>query len=222
MRIRRILAALAAVAVGGVTVLTVAPAAHAADESMQISSFSPNTVISGRGVTTVTATTSWGYAWAEVDFATTDYSMATWAGSDPSNCPFLTLTLNGAVLPIDYCLGSVSGGYYYYYVESSSVAQMQPGDVVVLSWTGSGVATTSSGEFSANVWDVTTNNPLPVIPTLLASASAARPIWHLSLGRASAEATCTQGYAPSWAQWPNGGTGGWVCNRDVYADAPLP
>ena len=45
-----------------------------------------------------------------------------------------------------------------------------------------------------------------------------RPIWHQAIGRASAEATCPDGYGASWALWPNGGTGGYVCNRDVYAD----
>ncbi len=52
-------------------------------------------------------------------------------------------------------------------------------------------------------------------------ASGARPIWFLAVGRASADATCPRDYTPSWAQWPNAGTGGWVCNREVFADEPL-
>lgn len=47
-------------------------------------------------------------------------------------------------------------------------------------------------------------------------------IWHLSIARASAEEECPANYQPSWAQWPNGSTGGWVCNREIYAYRPLP
>ncbi len=48
-----------------------------------------------------------------------------------------------------------------------------------------------------------------------------RPLWHLSLGRASADAPCPAGYSPSWDYWPNNGTGGYVCNRVVFGDEPL-
>lgn len=47
-------------------------------------------------------------------------------------------------------------------------------------------------------------------------------LWHLSIARGSMADECPQGYHPSWAQWPNGSTGGWVCNREVYAYRPLP
>jgi len=53
------------------------------------------------------------------------------------------------------------------------------------------------------------------------SSTPARPIWHLAVGRASADATCAGNYNPSWAQWPNAGKGGYVCVKDVYADEPL-
>jgi hypothetical protein len=39
--------------------------------------------------------------------------------------------------------------------------------------------------------------------------------WTQGVGRASADATCDAGWAPSWDYWPNGGTGGWVCVREV-------
>lgn len=63
----------------------------------------------------------------------------------------------------------------------------------------------------------------PVFATTsgVTAASGARPIWYLALGRASAEATCPNNYTSSWAQWPNAGRGGWVCNREVFADEPL-
>ena len=48
-----------------------------------------------------------------------------------------------------------------------------------------------------------------------------RPLWHLSVGRESAEASCPDGYSSSWDYWPNGGTGGYVCNRVVFGDESL-
>ena len=40
-------------------------------------------------------------------------------------------------------------------------------------------------------------------------------IWQQAYGRASATDACQEGYTPSWDMWPNGGTGGFVCNRFV-------
>jgi len=41
------------------------------------------------------------------------------------------------------------------------------------------------------------------------------PSWYQSYGR-NAGASCDAGWSPSWAQWPNGNTGGFVCNREIY------
>lgn len=41
------------------------------------------------------------------------------------------------------------------------------------------------------------------------------PAWVQAYGRASADAACAEGWSPSWAQWPNGNTGGWTCDRTV-------
>ena len=45
-------------------------------------------------------------------------------------------------------------------------------------------------------------------------------VWQLATARASADAPCPDGYGGSWAQWPNAGTGGWVCVRNVWAFDP--
>ena len=45
-------------------------------------------------------------------------------------------------------------------------------------------------------------------------------IWHQAYGRSTSESTCTEGWQPSWAQWPNDGSGGFVCNRQIYAYYP--
>ena len=46
-----------------------------------------------------------------------------------------------------------------------------------------------------------------------------------STARASADAPCSTGWIPSWANWPNNGSGGYVCDRWIYTyypDIPVP
>lgn len=43
--------------------------------------------------------------------------------------------------------------------------------------------------------------------------------WFQQVVRSSADATCPDEFNPSWAQWPNGGAGGWVCDRSIDAYA---
>jgi hypothetical protein len=42
-------------------------------------------------------------------------------------------------------------------------------------------------------------------------------MWHQGYVRVSAEQQCAPGWGASWAQWPNGGTGGWTCERTLPA-----
>jgi hypothetical protein len=70
--------------------------------------------------------------------------------------------------------------------------------------------------------------------TLLASPALADQTWHQSVERGSATATCpisSEGdlaigwsqWGPSWAQWANGGKGGYVCDRSItWAKATPP
>ncbi len=44
------------------------------------------------------------------------------------------------------------------------------------------------------------------------------PPWLLAIGRASAAATCPDGTEPSWAQWPNDGSGGYTCESSIVYD----
>ena len=39
--------------------------------------------------------------------------------------------------------------------------------------------------------------------------------WMQSIGRPARDVTCPAGWAPSWAQWPNGDSGGFVCDRTI-------
>ena len=64
--------------------------------------------------------------------------------------------------------------------------------------------------------------------------ASANQVWHQQVERASADAPCDMGVAegdaagwsewsPSWAQWPNGGAGGWVCERSItWAKGAVP
>ena len=40
-------------------------------------------------------------------------------------------------------------------------------------------------------------------------------LWHQAVGRASADATCEAGWAPSYAEWMNDGKGGYTCERVI-------
>ena len=67
--------------------------------------------------------------------------------------------------------------------------------------------------------------------TVVAPAASADSVWFQSVARASASAACPddtfgtpwqsnwdpaqRSWRPSWAQWPNGGTGGFTCDRQI-------
>lgn len=60
----------------------------------------------------------------------------------------------------------------------------------------------------------------------LAAPASADQVWHQSVQRESAEATCPTStsteldagwtpWSPSWELWPNSGSGGWTCTRSI-------
>lgn len=48
-----------------------------------------------------------------------------------------------------------------------------------------------------------------------AADSAPIPPWVQAYGRASANAACEDGWDPSWQEWAQPMTGGWVCTRSI-------
>ena len=40
-------------------------------------------------------------------------------------------------------------------------------------------------------------------------------LWHQAVGRPSADATCDEGWSPSWAEWMNDKQGGYTCERVI-------
>lgn len=101
-------------------------------------------------------------------------------------------------------------------------SQAPIGTVVTLSW-GSEFATTNASLVGASVWvyDSSNDERVLVTPTLVVAPAAlsgtAPPMWMQSIGRTTATSTCPDGMNPSWAIWPNGGTGGYVCDKFVIA-----
>jgi hypothetical protein len=53
---------------------------------------------------------------------------------------------------------------------------------------------------------------------LSSGAGAAPPPWLQSYALSDGANGCAEGWSPSWAAWPNEGTGGPVCNRVVLYD----
>jgi len=50
-------------------------------------------------------------------------------------------------------------------------------------------------------------------PAPASDATPPPPPWLKAYARASALDTCDEGWTPSYAAWPNDGTGGWVCEQ---------
>jgi len=55
-------------------------------------------------------------------------------------------------------------------------------------------------------------DPAPVLESV---APAPPNAWLQAVGRSSSTGGCLDGWGASWAWWPNGGTGGWICERTV-------
>ena len=136
----------------------------------------------------------------------------------------VTAAINGTPVQAT-CLTYPSGGFGIIQFNASSA--ILTSDVITMTW-GAGLVT-RTGAASATAFQVSSNNSGPpnwasVTPTLASSPSSSSgrssapdmTMWRQSIGRASSEAACPPGYTPSWAQWPNGHHGGWVCNRQIF------
>lgn len=67
----------------------------------------------------------------------------------------------------------------------------------------------SSGQFTAQYYvRICAGGKCPV-------AAQSVPDWVQAYGRSGKDAPCLEGWTPSWDQWPNGGTGGFVCQRSI-------
>jgi hypothetical protein len=208
----------AAAAASMVAVVGMAPSALAADESAQLSSLDSGVSISGSASSTLTADTYIIAMVVRSDLFSAPVSFQSTSCADYG----IALTVGGAPQDIACVVGSERTGAYLY-VETPGVSAFA-GNVVTLTW-GTGLLT-STGSLNGptiDVQDVTVQgvfNFVTVTPTLVQSSNSAgeaAPVmmWQQAYGRASASDTCQSGYTPSWDTWPNGGKGGFVCNRFV-------
>ena len=111
--------------------------------------------------------------------------------------------------------------FAFYPTEGSTGAVLQVGTPVVLP---DGTPTTlPAGQYTLQArWIIDPSTSATRSPTfqITIGPTGTRPVWLQSFARASADDTCPPNWSPSWAQWPNEGAGGFVCERSMFADAP--
>jgi hypothetical protein len=94
------------------------------------------------------------------------------------------------------------------------------GATVSASRYASGTMTLAAGTTSIQVKNMNNNAILLTFTVSLgggvsAGESGGAAPWFQAIARTSATASCPAGYGGSWAQWPNDGRGGYVCNRTL-------
>jgi hypothetical protein len=210
----------AASVAGMVAVVGMAPSALAANESVQLSSLDSGVSVSGTASTTVETS---GIVDGDMMVASTLFVSPYSRYTSVSCADYgITLRINGIPQGLDGCGVNTFMGRGLVFVEADPYnLNVVAGDVISMTW-GAGLLTSTGSlngptvelEFADGSTSVT------VTPTLAQSSNSAgeaAPVlmWQQAYGRASATDTCQSGYTPSWDTWPNGGKGGFVCNRFV-------
>jgi hypothetical protein len=200
--------------------IAVAPSAMAVSNSVVLSSFDPGPV-GVSGTVTISQAAPERYLFVTVGFPANEYSTG-FIGNCETNG--VTVTINGTPLASS-CSTSSTGAFNTLVVYNFwSSPRLWTGDVITVTW-GETVVT-RAGVGAATSFGVATNYGPPsftlVTPTLAGasapdSAAPDMTMWQQSIGRASADASCPNGYTSSWAEWPNSHHGGWVCNRELLA-----
>jgi hypothetical protein len=198
MRVHKILAATAAaVTLAGGVMLTMAPAASAADVALTISCEAGNPknvateVVAQPGSRIVIA----GPNCFVGGFELSDAYLFT---SRPVEGPTGTFTF---VVASDVALGTYgNSGVSIFGVDND----LQPGGGTRCF--GELGDTTCGAAFYLTITDGS-------VPSTTGSPSI--PVWVQAYGRASAGATCLEGWYPSWESWAEPVTGGWVCTRSI-------
>ena len=211
--------------VAGLLVVT-APAASAATVNVALSDSSPATGTAGSVSYVVGGARP--MALFEIDWVGSGWGQGyDWAGGV---CPAsgFTVTVDGSPVGIHSCSGgTLVAGYssWFGFLDSSAPA----GSTVTVSWDSNFLTTPATpGSYQVGVWYAQGIGSLPGPPELWyqvdVGISAGGPkdltVQQLAYTRTPVDATCKPGYGPSWAQWANGGTGGPVCVKYIYAFHP--
>jgi hypothetical protein len=203
-----------------VAVVAMAPSALAANESAQLSSLDSGASISGSYSTTKEVSNSW---YLDMEVRSPLFSAPSWTSVTCADYG-ITITVNG----VPQALRSCGYGVNSYtliagvYADTGGNANLNAGDVITMTW-GPGLVTSTGSLNGATVevWRLDNGSSYATVTPTLASSSSSTGdaasvlMWQQAYGRASATDSCQDGYTPSWDTWPNGGTGGFVCNRFV-------
>jgi hypothetical protein len=177
---------------GGVS-LAAAPAASAADlgSTTFACSTGPDVVITVDGQVGDTFTAQNLDRWDCITVTSSTAGIVTWATDGSAAC-----SVPGSTDPVEFC-------------GLTAYAPDGPGTTVTFALLAAGSTT-----WVAMQGDVGITIHFNVVAS---SAADAPPIpdWVQAYGRASADATCIEGWNPSWDLWPNAGTGGFVCQREI-------
>jgi hypothetical protein len=217
-----------AVAIAGLGV-GLAPNAMAAPNTVVISSFD-NGPVGVSGTVTFTPAAGASYLSLTVGFPSSEYSTGS-SGTCADNG--ITASINGTPLRV-WCYTGTEGAFNTIIVDNRWSVPVSTSDVITMTWGASVVTRTGTG--SASSFGVSADvgagpSFTMVTPSLTGSSPSSSgssdsgpdlTMWYQSIGRHSSDSACPSGYAGSWAQWPNGQQGGWVCNREIFAYQPNP
>lgn len=205
-----------------------APAASASDESVQVSSFGSGVGIAGSASMRATSTQTINL---QVDFPSPLVTAPEFSyySADASRCLTefgITLSWNGITQDIDGCetwevpaANSKPAIIALTVLMPNNGTYAAAGDEIAITWNDT-LFTSRASLSGATVWVWNDNVDIPVTLALApqsgsSSSSFPIPTWMQAVGRSSSDASCPDGFTPSWDTWPNGGKGGWVCNRFV-------
>jgi YVTN family beta-propeller protein len=151
------------------------------------------------------------------------YAANRWSGttsviSPTSNSVTKTITL-ATVGAITHVMG-VNGSYAYFLNFDRSSVSVVDCASQTLAATVTIAPNPQKIAFSDSYAYVTGSNQISVIAIPASSAiiedvTQRPPDWLKQVGRPSADAPCESGWSPSWAEWPNGGTGGFTCEQTL-------
>jgi hypothetical protein len=180
------------------------------------------------GITWTTRTSASDEQWYGVTYAaglyvavgTPSFSTTALVMTSPDG---ITWTIRTAAADSEWSSIAFGGGLFV------AMSTSSPGNIVMTS--PDGITWTSRTSAADNSWTgVTyanglfvavakngTGNRVMTSGTYVRSSANAVPLWMQAVGRQTATDSCPDGYTPSWAAWPNRGTGGWVCNRFIPA-----
>jgi hypothetical protein len=204
-----------------------APNAMAAPNTVVISSFDDGP-IGVSGTVTFTPTAGIPYLNLTVALPVSQYTTG-FVGTCASNG--VTAAINGTPLEVSCATGMGSDFNTIVFFNYWSSPAVSTSDVITVSWgetvvtrtgTGSAAPIGVSSEFGDPSWTLVTPALAGSPPSSLGSSDSGPDLtmWYQSIGRHSSDSACPSGYAASWAQWPNGQQGGWVCNREIFAYQP--